>query len=674
MIDARVIAASIDRSRHAVLVVDDNPATRYSTTRVLTAAGFRTREAGSGAEALALVRENVSAVVLDVHLPDMSGFDVCRELRAHVQTRTLPVVHLSAEFTRNEDRVAGLEAGADGYLIHPVEPAILVATLQALIRARVAEEGLRRSELRLRAIYDNAPVGIVVLDADGVAQDANPALLELLACRREELVGLPLIDRVPPEWRALASEQFTGHTHERTDWAGRFPLTRCDGTRVQIEWAMSGHVEPGLRIAIATDASEREQLERQRREVLEREQAARAAAERNSHTKDEFIAVLSHELRTPLNAIVGWVAVLMHRQPQPEISRGLQAIERNVKAQARIISDILDVSRINSGKLTLERELVDPAEIVATALSSLGQSIEDKQLRLRVDVEGGRQPAWLDPARYQQILWNLMTNAIKFSDRGSWIDVTLTREGPLLRLTVRDHGQGIAADFLERLFDRFSQAQSAGNRSHSGLGLGLSIVRELAQLHGGKVNAGSAGAGQGATFTVDIPAEAPPLGSENDDVASEGSATAPADVRERPLEGLEILVVEDDRDASEMLAVVLADRGATVRLASDFDSAVAAVRATWPHVLLSDIGLPQRDGHELIRELRQLERDLGRRHLPAVALTAFARTTDRSRALEAGFDRHVAKPLNPHTLVQAIMEAVGSSRPPGNASTRAEPT
>jgi signal transduction histidine kinase len=662
MSDAPVIGASIDRSHHVVLVVDDNPATRYTTTRVLGAAGFRTREAASGAGALDEVQRGVSAVVLDVHLPDLSGFEVCRLLRAAPATRTLPVVHLSAEFTRNEDHVAGLDAGADAYLVHPVEPAILVSTLQALIRARVAEEGLRRSELRLRAIFDNAPVGIAVLGADGCVLDANPAMLDLLACHAS-LIGQSLVERIPREWQAAAVPQLTGHTPELLPWEGRFPVLRDDRSPVMVDWSMSGHVEPGLRVAIASDASEREQLETQRREVLAREQAARAAAERHSRTKDDFIAVLSHELRTPLNAITGWVSVLMRREPTPEIGKGLAAIDRNVRAQSRIISDILDVSRINSGKLTLERELVDPAETVTTALASLRHALEDRQLRLWTAIAPGLAPVWLDPARYQQILWNLVTNAAKFSPAGATIEVLLDSRAGMLRLQVRDQGQGIAPEFLERLFDRFTQEQSPGKRSHTGLGLGLSIVRQLAELHGGTVVAHSDGPGRGATFTVEIPAAGAPAADADNDPADPSVPPAEPAGDEQALAGLAVLVVEDDPDAREMLSVVLADRGATVQLAHDFDGAMAAAQARWPDVLLSDIGLPHRDGHELMRALRVLQRKRGLPPLPAIALTAFARPQDRDQALEAGFDRHLSKPLSPHALVLTIRELLHATPP-----------
>ncbi len=650
MIDSDVINASIDRSLHEVLVVDDNPATRYTTSRVLKAAGFRVSEAGTGADALRQARQGVSAVVLDVHLPDISGFEVCSTLRKEEKTATLPIIHLSAEFTRNQDRVAGLDAGADAYLVHPVEPPMLVATLQALVRARTAEERLRRSESRLRAIYDQAPSGIVVLDLDGRVVDANPAMQQLLGRDRQGLLGQRLPELVPIEWRESASLQITAHGPDTSPWQGRFPLLRSDGSAVLLDWSMSGHVEPGLRIAIASDASEREQLEAQRREVLEREQAARATAERHSRTKDDFIAVLSHELRTPLNAIVGWVAILMRRNPTPESAKGLEAIERNVKAQARIISDILDVSRINSGKLRLERELVDPAQLVKHAVNALATSIEEKKLDVVLDVDAASEAGWLDPARYQQIVWNLMTNAIKFSPAGSRIDVSLRRAVNRLVLVVKDQGQGVEPDFLNRLFDRFSQSDDPGNRMHGGLGLGLSIVRHLAELHGGTVGARSAGRGLGTEMEVEIDVA----------VATADGDLPPGDEEAggRPLDGLDILVVEDDSDASEMLMVVLTDRGARVRLAGDYHSALAGLRQAWPDVLLSDIGLPKIDGYELIREVRRLPLPPGRARLPAIALTAFARPEDKARALRAGFDNHIAKPLNPHALAMAIRSAL----------------
>ena len=650
----RAIHATIDRGAHTVLVVDDNPVTRYSTARVVRAAGFRTAEADTGTEAVALAESGVSAVVLDVHLPDMDGFEVCRIIRSKPATKTLPIVHLSAAYVKNEDHVTGLNAGADGYMVHPVEPAVLVATLQALIRARSAEDELRHSEQRFRAIYDQAQSGIALVDREGRFADANPAMLRLLGRSREELLGHPISAFAPPERAAAVAQEIASSATDA--WQGEFPLTRGDGQPVHLQWSVSSHGEPGLRIAIAIDVTERHELEQRRREVLEREQAARAQAERHSRTKDDFIAVLSHELRTPLNAIVGWVHILKRRGTTPEGVKGLDAIERNVKTQARIISDILDVSRINSGKLQLDCQWIDPAELIRTSIASLGFAIDEKKIRVETDIEPAHEDAFLDAGRYQQIFWNLMTNAIKFSPEGGTVMVSLRRGGDRLVLEVRDFGQGIKPEFIPQLFDRFSQSDSPGNRRHGGLGLGLSIVKHLVDLHGGEVAARSQGSGHGTTMRVDLPvvpsastapAEALSVAGElAPDVEPEGPAQA--------LQGVDVLVVEDDLEAGEMMTIVLSDRGAQVRIARDVDAALAALDTRWPDVLVSDIGLPGMDGYDLIREVRQLRTEGGGRHLPAIALTAFARPQDQRKTLDAGFDMHLAKPLKPHLLLDAI--------------------
>jgi PAS domain S-box-containing protein len=656
MRETDVINATIDRAAHTVLVVDDNPATRYSTGRVIRAAGFRTAEAGTGGEALQMVEAGkVSAVVLDVHLPDFDGFEVCRIIRSRPASALLPVVHLSAAYIRDEDRVTGLNAGADGYLVHPAEPAVLVATLQALIRARTAEDEFRRSEQRFRAIYDQAQSGIALLDDQGRFADANPAMLRLLGRASEALAGRPLVDLVPAEWRAFVERELAAAAGPRPAWRGEFPLTGAEGQLVHLEWSISSRTEPGMRIAIAIDVSERYELEQRRREVLEREQAARQVAERHSRTKDDFIAVLSHELRTPLNAIIGWVHILKRRSPTPEASKGLDAIERNVKTQARIISDILDVSRINSGKLRLDREWADPAELVLGSLDALSASIEEKKIAVETDVEAAHQPAWIDPARFQQIFWNLVTNAVKFSADGGRLVVRLQRSDERLALEVQDFGAGIKPDFLPHLFDRFTQSDAPGNRRHGGLGLGLSIVKHLVDLHGGQVRAMSAGEGHGTTIRVTLPA----LASGETTAPVEGPETEgpePQDAQLQALHGLDVLVVEDDPEATEMMSVVLEDRGARVRLAADFDSAMRGLRQSWPDVVVSDIGLPGRDGYELVRELRALERTRGNGHLPVIALTAFARAQDRQKTLAAGFDLHLSKPLKPHLLLEAIAD------------------
>jgi hypothetical protein len=633
-----------------VLVVDDNPATRYATSRVLQAAGFGIRQAGTGSEALALA-EGAAAVVLDVHLPDIDGYEVCRQLRQRPETSRVPVVHLSAAYVRDDDKVRGLHSGADAYMTHPAEPALLVATVQALVRARRAEDGMRRSESRFRAVFDHALSGLCLIDAAGRFEEANPAMLAMLQRSPEEVAGRPVIDFVPAEWADRVGH-YLGKSH-RGVWRGDFPLLAAGGRPVHTEWSLSTHVEPGLSMAVVTDISERVALAGQREQLIEREQAARTAAERVSRSKDEFIAVLSHELRTPLNAILGWVHVLKRQQgPGEQLQRGLEAIERNARTQTRLISDLLDVSRMDVGKLRLELESVDLREVVQAACAALAGSAADKGLLLEVDTGDLPQPALVDPGRVQQIVWNLLSNAVKFTDPGGRITLRLHEaDDGALCIDVADDGQGIKPEFLPYLFDRFSQSDSASNRYHGGLGLGLSIVKHLVELHGGRIEVHSDGVGHGTAFGVRLPRRPPaPVQMPPGPSGEFGAGTPQVD-----LSGMDILVVEDDAEAREMLSMVLRERGASVRLARDATEATAALQAARPQVLVSDIGLPGKDGYELMRELRRAEHAGGPR-LPAVALTAFARAKDRELALDAGFDAHCAKPLQPNELVGILLQ------------------
>lgn len=664
MNEGALILATIDRSQHTVLVVDDNPATRYSTARIVRAAGFLTLEAATGTEAVVIASQGVSAVVLDVHLPDIDGFEVCRQLRSDVATALLPVIHLSAAFVENADKVAGLNAGADAYLVHPVEPAVLIATMQALIRARTAEDSLRRSDTRFRAVFSQAMSGIALIHANGQFVDINPAMEAMLGRPMDELLGKPVSSLAPAEWVAFVQERTITSIEAGAAWQGEFPIVRPDGSWRHLQWSISAHVEPGLRIGIAVDVSERQELDRRRQEVLEREQAARTVAERHSRTKDDFVAVLSHELRTPLNAISGWVHILKKRGAAPDTMRALAAIDRSVQAQARIISDILDVSRISSGKLRLDYQWCDASMLVSEAIEGLRSSIESKKLHLELDLAPQGETSWLDPTRLQQIVWNLVTNAIKFSTEGGVIRVSLAREGDVLTLRVQDFGRGIRPDFLEHLFDRFSQSDSPDNRVHGGLGLGLSIVKHLAHLHGGDATAESPGVGLGATLTVTLRAS-----DANVDADSVPSARRPAAAAlsyDQPLSDLEVLVVEDNPEASEMLAMMLTELGARVRVAEGYDSALEALRQQWPFVLVSDIGLPGRDGYELMRTVRDLTSTFERPRVLSIALTAFTRPQDRQRALDAGFDYHLSKPVQPHALLAAI--AALKSEPSGSGA------
>lgn len=637
-----------------VLVVDDNPATRYSTGRVLQAAGFTTCEAATGAQALVLAQTGVIAIVLDIHLPDMNGMEICATLRKQPQMDTVPILHLSAAYMMDDDKVRGLEGGADAYLTHPADPPLLVATINALMRARRAEQNLRSSDARFRAIYDLAPSGIALIDDKGRITDANAALLALLKRTADEVVGHELASFAPPGPVAALARHRVEQAQQGT-WRGEFPLLDAQGTQVDVAWSLSAHVEPGAVLAIATDISERADLARRRDALLEREQAARAEAERTSRVKDEFIAVLSHELRTPLNAILTWSQLLQRSTAQ--LPRGLAVIERNARTQSRLIADILDVSRMDLGKLRLDLEAVDAAELVRSAVAVLEPSALDKHLVLDLALEDLGQPLMVDAARLQQILWNLLTNAIKFSPEGGLITVGLRRSGDWAELRVCDQGRGIPEEFVAHLFERFTQSDAASNRFHGGLGLGLAIVKHLAELHGGTAEAHSAGLDQGAQFYVRLPLNGrTPTVEESQESPTGFDESIPATYG---LTGIRILLVEDDPDAREIAALILRDHGAQVSEAADVDAALREIELQRPDVLVSDIGLPGADGYQLMRQLRERERQReseGGPRLHAIALTAFSRQQDRDAALAAGFDAHCGKPLRASELLNAIAQ------------------
>ena len=519
---------------------------------------------------------------------------------------------------------------------------------------RVASQ---RSQSKFLAIYAQAPGGIALVGDDGVVADANPAMLALLGRRFDEVVGSRLSAMAPAEW-AFRLDAFP--RAEPSQPPQELPMLLPDGRLVYVEWNVSAQIEPGVTMVVANDISARVELERQRVQWLDRERIARGEAEQTSRLKDDFIAVLSHELRTPLNAILSWTHVLQKRGGTDETVRGLAAIERNGRTQARMIADLLDMSRLNLGKLPLAFSTIDPAEELVAALGALQPAFEEKEIRLEVRQHPPYRPIRADALRLQQVIWNLATNAIKFSPRGGVVTAVLAEDARGLRIEIVDRGQGIAADFLPFVFDRFAQSDAASNRSRGGLGLGLSIVKQLVEAHGGRVGVRSEGLGHGSTFEVWLPIE--PLSTDAGPASEFGALEA---AQGEPLDGLEILVVDDDADANAMLQIILADRGARVRAAASVDAALAQFDAAWPDVLVSDIGMRGRDGYDLIREVRRRQAlaQPGRRPpLAAIALTSFSRPQDVAQALAAGFDRHCAKPLRPLNLVQQIAQAVEALR------------
>ena len=391
---------------------------------------------------------------------------------------------------------------------------------------------------------------------------------------------------------------------------------------------------------VAREGRARHALQR----ALESERAARAEAERANAMKDQFLATLSHELRTPLNAIIGWTALL--RRPELAEDRrlaGVDVIERNARAQARLIEDLLDMSRIVSGKLGIELQSIELGAVAADAIATAAPAAQDKGVRI-VTAIGGPVHVRGDPARLLQVAWNLLSNAIKFTPHGGEVRVALHREGDRAVLEVADTGAGIDAEDLGRIFDRFAQADSSTTRRHGGLGLGLAIVRQLVELHHGSVRASSEGRGKGACFRVELPLLPP---GEAAAVAGEAGGDL------QRLKGVSVLAVDDNQDARELVRSLLESRGARVRLAASAEEALAALAEERPDVLVSDLGMPEMDGYALIRAVRVREPGEGG-DVPAVAVTAYAREAERDEALAAGFQRHLVKPVNARELVEAV--------------------
>jgi PAS domain S-box-containing protein len=634
------VPATTTTTLRRLLVVDDNDASRYATVRVLRAAGFDTIEAATGNEALALASGGIDLLVLDVNLPDIDGFAVCRELRTRRETANLPICYLSATFTDSDDVARGMSTGADSYLVHPADPVVLVATVRALLFVRDAHAEKRRADARFRALFDLAPNGIAMLDRELTFTDANAALCAMLSCERDALVGQPLASIVGDEHPAELEELDEARRHHRT-WSGVLRLASSAGTPVDTEWQVTPDTGFGTRIAIVADVTERRRLEAARERALLSEQAARAEAERSNQMKDEFLAMLSHELRNPLNAILGWAEVLKRAPNVPkELARGIDAIDRNSRVQSHLIADLLDFAGIRFGKMRLEKTRIDPRHALRAAVEVVSGQAEAKGVDIRLRPVDHPLSLMADEARLQQVFWNLLTNAIKFTAKGGRVDIQARDTGSSYEVAISDTGRGISPEFLPRLFDRFSQQDSGSTKNFAGLGIGLTIVRHLVTMHGGTISVSSEGVGRGACFTVRLP-------------LAEGLAATPPQPTEKTLAGVRVLVVEDLDDTRALIVRLLSDAGAQVREAGDVPEALRAVTHETPDVLISDIGMPRTDGYQLIRTLRA--QGYSAERLPAVALTAFVRTEDRSDALEAGYQIHLGKPVNPDVLIAAVI-------------------
>lgn len=767
--------------RTKILHVDDNETNRYVVSRMLQNTGFEITQAATGEACLQLLaQQEIALVILDVKLPDIDGFEVCRRIKANPTTSFIPILHLSAKFVKSEDKAHGLEGGADAYLAQPVEPIELIATIKALLRIREAEESALNLAREWQTTFDAIADGVCLLDREGKVVRCNKKITQILGKadseinddadrerlqsilteiqitpfsrlqktqRRESLetylddrwfsvtadpvfdrqgkfsgavcIICDITDRVKTQEALRASEErfrmllenvedyaiFFLDTEGRTiGWnagaerilgyreseimgrsfaciftpeelasnADKQQLSKAilegraenecwylrkDGSRF---WA-SGILTPlkddkgKLRgfAKIMRDFTARKQAEDERAQLLAREQEARAQAESANRMKDEFLATLSHELRSPLNAMLGWAQLLNSRKFDRETTeKALDIIERTARTQAQLVDDLLDVSRIIQGKLLLNIRPIELTSIIGAVMDSLRPAIEAKKIQIQTILDPQAGMVAGDSDRLQQVIWNLLSNAIKFTPVGGQVEVRLEQKNAHVQITVSDTGKGINPEFVPYVFDRFRQADSSMTRAYNGLGLGLAIVRHLVELHGGTVDAHSDGEGLGATFMVKLPVVSIPDPSADREFELQAETSVP-DLFSTHLDGLQVLVVDDDFDSLLFVGTVLEECGASVIRASSCTQAIELIKQFKPNVLLSDIGMPEEDGYSLIRKVRALTPEQGGR-TPAAALTAYARAEDRTRSLLEGFQIHISKPIEPTELVAVV--------------------
>jgi len=526
-----------------------------------------------------------------------------------------------------------------------------------------AEAALSESEKRFRVMADTAPVMIWTSGPDKLYNYFNKPWLDFMGRTLEQELGNGWAEGIHPDDFQRCLNTYVTAFEARQDFKTDYRLRRFDGQyrwildigapRFTADGSFVGY------IGSCIDITDRKQAESEREQLLEREQAARAASEaaRNaaeaaSQIKDEFLATLSHELRTPLNAMVGWTQLLRTRKfNEATTARALETIDRNTKSLAQLIEDLLDVSRIVTGKLRLNARPVELIPVIEAAINTVLPAAEAKNIRIQRVFDPTAGPVSGDPDRLQQVVWNLLANAVKFTPKGGQIQIRLERVNSQIEITVSDTGQGIKAEFLPHIFERFRQADSTITRSYGGLGLGLAIVRQLVELHGGSVHAQSPGEGKGATFMVSLPLMAI---LETQDTWVDPAADSEELFDNPPsLKGLRILLVDDEADTRDLITIILEQCEAKVTAIASVREALVVIQQMQPDVLISDIGMPGEDGYTLIRKVRALQPEQGGR-IPAVALTAYARMEDRTRALAAGFQMHVPKPVKPIELTTVV--------------------
>ncbi|MFT3770680.1 MAG: response regulator [Minicystis sp.] len=658
----------------SVLLVDDNPANLIALEAILGPLDVRLVKARSGTEALRCVLDEDFAVILmDVRMPGLDGLETGALIKQRRRNRETPIIFLSA-FNRDAGYIArGYRQGAVDYLIKPYEPEILrskvsvfvdlyvksehIKRQEALLRQQEREALTRETEQRFRMLIDSMPLSVLFARPSGAIDYNNQRWLSYSGDGPARGAMVWELDALHPEERAAVRDTWeeaacTGAPFElhcrlrrHHDGAYRWHLARGvperDGRGRIVGWILA-----------ATDIDDQRQAEAALSRLLAKEQDAREKAEATSHMKDEFLAIVSHELRTPLTAILGWANVLrLAKGPSVDVPRALATIERNALAQARLVDDLLDVSRIVTGKLRLDVRGLDLQAIVLAAVDAARPAAAAKEIQIDVEIAAAPASFSGDAGRLQQVCGNVLANAMKFTPARGRVSVRMHAIEGAIELVVSDTGPGFPEAFLPHVFERFRQADATATRAHGGLGLGLSLVRSIVEMHGGTARAGNGGAGKGAVITITLPCS--------------GAAIAPSDREGAPpaetrLEGIRVLVVDDEDDTRELVTMLLERQGAEVVSAASAEGGFAMLRQHAPDVLLSDLGMPHEDGYSLIRRVRLLAPSEGGA-IPAAALTAYAEAEIGERVRSAGFQAHVAKPVDPAMLAMLVANLAGAS-------------
>ncbi|MBW3670319.1 MAG: response regulator [Acidobacteria bacterium] len=651
----------------SILIVDDQPKNLVAMEATLEGLADRIVTAGSGTDALKrILDEDFAVILLDVQMPGMDGFETAALIRQRERSKNTPIIFVTA-FSRTDENVfRGYTIGAVDYLFKPVVPEILkskVSIFVELSRSRIElrerSDHLERLNERMETILDSVADGIIGVDRDGWVKLANRAARAILGWTEQTMQSAPAHQLLHQSVHDEHSDDTTCALLESLEKKVSLGLhedsiARADGTIFPGELTSAPIIsvdqeEPEGIVLVFRDITERQAAQRAEEHALRLKESEHA-----NRAKDEFLAILSHELRTPMTAILGWSKMIMEGQLDDEsFEFAVDSIHKSAALQSQLIEDILDVSRIVTGKLFVDSSPVNLSEVAERAIETVRGHANDKDINLALELPKVTPIVIGDSARLLQVLWNLLTNSIKFTPaRG---EVTLRvgepRDGQVV-IEVEDTGQGIDEKILPFVFDRFRQAEESSTRSHGGLGLGLGIVRYVTEAHDGSVAVRSEGPGKGATFTVSLPVSEETF-RQSLTTRDQGSEAADDD---QLLQGRRFLVVDDDSAIRRLLALMIERAGGEVALAESVDDAVRSYGENKPDVVICDIAMPGKDGFDLVRQLREQQPGSA---VPLIAFTAFASAEDRRAVLEAGFDGHLAKPVNGKQLLKTIQHVLG---------------